>query len=638
MTATLEELGIHNLPAELTRRKRIILGELRQRTLWFIRLRWWVPPSIFIGIVVARLIGVVFSAAPLLLTALFILLYNVFLYFFSRRLSRESVPAVEQIQRFTYYQVSLDYASMFLLIHFTGGAASPFIFFFIFHIIFASMLLPPRSAYGFATLAAAGMGLVAAAEYQGWVAHYALFFRGRAINLAEQPFHVAAELGFFTASVFITAYSTTSIMRELRRRILDLAELSESISALINKLNTLYTMIQAIGNVRNLEKLLNLACSELARVMEVEAISVKLLSGDGKRLNYAAAHGLPPVFIKTKVVDIYRSPLNRRILEGESFITSEVTPSEMFQFGEDLAACKLRSVLFVPLRVEEKVIGILGAYCARPGRFGKEEVEFFCLAAGLVAIALENVRYYETVEKMMQERSWFMMRVAHNLRAPLAAAISILNVVMGDYLGDLNERQASYLRRLDYPIRNMLSIINELMVLYAQRSEKKPKTQKLVDVGAVIGRVQRTFQAEAESKGLKFEFKLAAPLPPINGDEEMIEQMVENLVSNAIKYTRPGGEVKVQCDCEPDDSLCLKVCDNGIGIPQSDLPNIFNEFFRAPNAKEMERVGTGLGLPIVKEIVDQHGGSIEVESREGRGSTFLVRLKSATAASGAGHA
>jgi signal transduction histidine kinase len=600
MTATLEELGIHNLPAELTRRKRIILGELRQRTLWFIRLRWWVPPSIFIGIVVARLIGVVFSAAPLLLTALFILLYNVFLYFFSRRLSRESVPAVEQIQRFTYYQVSLDYASMFLLIHFTGGAASPFIFFFIFHIIFASMLLPPRSAYGFATL--------------------------------------AAELGFFTASVFITAYSTTSIMRELRRRILDLAELSESISALINKLNTLYTMIQAIGNVRNLEKLLNLACSELARVMEVEAISVKLLSGDGKRLNYAAAHGLPPVFIKTKVVDIYRSPLNRRILEGESFITSEVTPSEMFQFGEDLAACKLRSVLFVPLRVEEKVIGILGAYCARPGRFGKEEVEFFCLAAGLVAIALENVRYYETVEKMMQERSWFMMRVAHNLRAPLAAAISILNVVMGDYLGDLNERQASYLRRLDYPIRNMLSIINELMVLYAQRSEKKPKTQKLVDVGAVIGRVQRTFQAEAESKGLKFEFKLAAPLPPINGDEEMIEQMVENLVSNAIKYTRPGGEVKVQCDCEPDDSLCLKVCDNGIGIPQSDLPNIFNEFFRAPNAKEMERVGTGLGLPIVKEIVDQHGGSIEVESREGRGSTFLVRLKSATAASGAGHA
>jgi len=530
------------------------------------------------------------------------------------------------IERFTYWQVGLDYVAMFLLIHFTGGASSPFIFFFIFHIIFASILLRPRSAYGFAALAATGIGLVFMAEFLDWIPNHAIVFRGETGSLGEQPFHMIMNLGFFVTSVFITAFSTTAIMIMLRRRIVKLAELSEAVTAFNSRLNSLYVMTQAVLSTHRLEQVLNIVTSELAGVMDARGISVKLLSEDGKRLRYAAAHGLPTELTQDRGIDVERSPLNRQIIEGKPFVTARVTQSEMFQFGEDLAAAQLKSVLFVPLMVEDHVIGILGAYSEFPGQFGVDEVDFFRLAAGLVAIALENARSYEEIQELLEERSWFMMRVAHNLRAPLAAAISILDVVQGEYLGDLNDRQTSYLRRIEYPIRNMLSMINELMVLYAQRRDKGRKVQKVVNTSTVVTRVKQTFQGEAERKRLRLEVAVPEGLPMLNGNEVMIEQMLENLVSNAIKYTPAGGYVRVLCACEDNESIRIEVCDNGIGIPTTETDRVFDEFFRAQNAREMEQIGTGLGLAIVKEIIKRHGGRIEVKTEEGLGTRFIVHF------------
>ncbi len=288
---------------------------------------------------------------------------------------------------------------MFLLVHFTGGIASPFIFFFVFHVTFSAIFLPRRSTYSFALVAAAGMGMIAAAESLGWIPHHDLLFQGKAIDLGQQPFHRVVILGFFSGFVFITAVTITAVMQMLERRILDLAELTEAVTALNNKLNTLYTMTQAIGSKQRLEQVFSIACSELARAMDVQAISVKLLSEDGKFLQFASAYGLPGEILKHKVVEVAKSPLNRRVIEGEPFVTGHVTHGESFQFGEDLEAAELNSVQFVPLIVEKRVIGILGAYSTRPEQFGPEDLNFFRQAAGLVAIAIENARAYEAVEK-----------------------------------------------------------------------------------------------------------------------------------------------------------------------------------------------------------------------------------------------
>jgi signal transduction histidine kinase len=624
--------GASGLSRDLQERKRIIHGELTKRTVWFIRLRWWVPPAIVAGVAAGRIIGVDFTVRPLFLVAGFILAYNLGFHLLRERLTAAGPAEQERVTRFTWYQVGFDYLAMFLLIHYTGGTASPLIFFFIFHIIFAAILLPARLAYAFAILAAAGMVVIAGAEYHGLLTHHPLDFHGQTINLAQQPANFMIELFFFGASVLITAYTTTAIMTMLRKRILNLAELSEQISDLNSKFATLYQMSQVLGAAHNLEQVLSIVSSELASVMNVTAISIKLLSPDRKRLTYAAAYGLPPEFTTRRVVEADKSPLNRRIIEGEHYVTGGVTRGEMFQFGEDLTALNLRSVLFVPLKVEDRIIGILGAYCVTPDRFQAQEVDFFRLAGGFVAIALENARNYEALEKMVRERSWFMMKVAHNLRAPLAASLSILEVVLGNYLGEFNERQGSYLRRLEYPIHNMLNMINELMVLYAQRSDKKPAAHGVVDLVALTVRVHQAFTEHADKKNIAFELTAAPDLPKINGNGEMLEQMVENLVSNAIKYTKEGGRVQLCCSCPNPDEICLEVKDNGIGIPKADQPRLFTEFFRADNAKDLERIGTGLGLAIVKEIVTEHHGRMQVESEENQGSRFRISLPALSSA------
>jgi len=615
--------GLLNLPDELRKRKRIILGELEERTLWFIKLRWWVPPSIGVGTGLARWIGVECETNALLLLACFILTYNAVFYLLSRRVKRQSNQK-GYIERFTYWQVGFDYGTMFLLIHFTGGLASPFIFFFIFHITFSAIFLPRRSTYSFAAMAAAGMGLIAAAEYLGWIPHHDLLFQGKAIDLGQQPFHLIVILGFFSGFVFITAFSITAVMRMLEKRILDLAELTEAVTTLNDKLNTLYTMTQAIGSKQHLEQVLNIATSELARVMDVQAISIKLLSEDEKFLQYAAAHGLPAEFLKNKVVEVAKSPLNRRVIEGEPFVTGHVTQRECFQFGEDLEAAQLQSVQFAPLIVENRVIGILGAYSTWPEQFGPDELNFFRQAAGLVAIAIENARAYEAIENLIQERSRFMNRVAHNLRAPLAALASMFEVVRDGYLGDMNDKLRKHLSRIDQRVQNMLLMIDELMALAKSQSRQRRLQYRPVDLKVVTERIHQTFQEKAAQKRLSFKVTVPEDLPKIEGDQEMVEQMLENLVSNAIKYTPEGGRIGMTFWSGVNETVRIVLSDSGIGIPKDEIPRLFTEFFRASNVKNL--IGTGLGLTIVKEIVDQHGGQIQVESEEGLGTTFIIHL------------
>ena len=612
-----------NLLDELSKRKRIILGELEERTLWFIKLRWWVPPSIVVGTALARWIGVEFETNALLLLACLILAYNTVFYLLSRRVKSESRQK-EYIERFTYWQVGFDYGTMFLLIHFTGGLASPFIFFFIFHITFSAIFLPRRSTYSFAAIAVVGMALISAAKYLGWISHHDLLFGGKAIDLGQQPFHLIMILGFFSGFVFITAISITAVMRMLEKRILNLAELTETVTTLNDKLNTLYTMTQAIGSKQHLKQVLNIVSSELARVMDVQAISVKLLSEDGKFLQFAAAHGLPSEFLKDKVIEVGKSPLNRRIIEGEPFVTGHVTQRELFQFGEDLEAARLQSVQFVPLTVETRVIGILGAYSNRPEQFGLDELNFFRQAAGLVAIAIENARAYEAIENLIEERSRFMNRVAHNLRAPLAALTSMIEVLQEGYLGNMNNKLQKHLSRIEQRVQNMLLMINELMTLAKSQSKQRSLEYRPVDLKVVTDRIHQTFQEKAAQKRLSLQITIPEGLPKIKGDQEMVEQMLENLVSNAIKYTPEGGRIGMAFWPGADETIRIVLSDSGIGIPKDEISRLFTEFFRASNVKNV--IGTGLGLTIVKEIVDQHSGEIHVESEEGFGTTFVIHL------------
>jgi 2-iminoacetate synthase len=170
----------------------------------------------------------------------------------------------------------------------------------------------------------------------------------------------------------------------------------------------------------------------------------------------------------------------------------------------------------------------------------------------------------------------------------------------------------------------MLLMINELMTL-AKSQTKEPQLEYThVNLRNLAHHIQQTFQEEVNKKKITFDVTLPEDLPWIKGNQEMIEQMLENLVSNAVKYTPERGRVGMTFWTHGHETVRIVVSDNGIGIPKQDMDKLFTEFYRGSNVQEV--IGTGLGLAIVKEIVDKHGGQIEVESEERFGTTFIVHL------------
>ena len=619
-----EEVKIPEFPVS---KFQIIDEELRNRSKWFVKLRWFVPFAIIAGTLLALSTGLVINKSNQIITiGFFILIYNSVFFLVNRRIlaSENEFPAGKYLYN-VWGQVGLDYICLFFLIHFTGGTASPLIYFLIFHIIFASILMPPRSCYIFAFLAVLGIVFITIGEFKGWIPINSIVYQQTVINPPEQPVHFTLKLIFFTASIFVTAFSVSSIMSLVKKRISKLMDLTLIISKLNERLNFLFSMISTIGSIRNLKSVLDSVTTDLTMVMQVQATSVKLLSEDGNHLNYKASFGLQERLIAKHQIEVKKSPLNKKVIMGEPFVTGDVSPGEMFQFGEDLAAAKIKSVLFVPMVVQNKVIGILGAYCHQSDRFSIQDVNFFRLAAGLVAFAIDNAMAYEKVESMSQERTWFMMKVAHNLKAPLSAIVSMIDTVRGEYLGKVNEQQEEYLRRMDRRARTMISMISQLLSLVEKRKSAQLKHEP-VDLVYIFGRLERTFTEEVKNKNLTLSIVIPPDLPKILGNADMIEQLFENLLSNSIKYTLEKGKVTVEFLVTGENMVRIMVSDTGIGIPKQDCDNVFNEFFRSKNAQEQDELGTGLGLSIVREIAEQHHGKVHLESEEGCGTLVVVEL------------
>ena len=235
--------------------------------------------------------------------------------------------------------------------------------------------------------------------------------------------------------------------------------------------------------------------------------------------------------------------------------------------------------------------------------------------------ARELARAKEELERLDRFKTTFMLTVAHELRAPLNALQSFLWAILKGYIPP--EEQQEVLGRAVHRVQELLDLVDDLLKLAAAKSEKGLEKREPVSLADVLEKVAPLFQKEAEAKGLAWAVEVRAR-PVVRADPDQMAQVWSNLISNAVKYTPAGGRVRVALE-ERDGWAIGTVEDTGIGIPPQDLERIFEEFYRTPQAKEVAPRGTGLGLPLVKQILEAHGGSITVESEVGRGSRFVFR-------------
>jgi two-component system sensor histidine kinase/response regulator len=235
--------------------------------------------------------------------------------------------------------------------------------------------------------------------------------------------------------------------------------------------------------------------------------------------------------------------------------------------------------------------------------------------------AKELARAKDELEKLDAMKSRFMLTVAHELRAPLAAIQGYLGLILDGYAG---EDEQEMLESAHQRCAELLDAIHDLLIL-AQMKERATELKKTtVSVADVLEEVASLLKGQAELKGVTFRLEISSR-PEMLASQENLKQLWTNLISNAIKYTPAGGTVLASLD-KKDGHVVGTISDTGIGIAVDDLPRIFDEFYRTKQAKEIDPHGTGLGLPIVKAIIDAHGGTIEVDSKVGEGTTLTFSL------------
>ncbi len=299
-----------------------------------------------------------------------------------------------------------------------------------------------------------------------------------------------------------------------------------------------------------------------------------------------------------------------------------------YPLGAEVVAAAYRNARFVASQLF--VLGstlYLTAYMATSIAAGQRSYERE--AARLASELAGKARQLEASNAMLREaeraKSQYMRKVAHELKAPLAAVQMLLRVVLDGLAGDLAAKSRDLVARAERRTRELSRLTQDLLALSRAREGTMAVELVPCDLETLVTEVVSEMQGEATQAGVALAAEVAPGTPALRADATGLRQLVGNLVGNALRYTPQGGRVVVRL--APFAALLrLEVEDTGIGIPAADLPRIFEEFFRAANARSRSPEGTGLGLAIVRTVAERHGGTVAVASEAGRGTRFTVDL------------
>lgn len=381
----------------------------------------------------------------------------------------------------------------------------------------------------------------------------------------------------------------------------------------------LYEIAHELNSNLAPEQVLNTIVEALCKAAECKGCSLMLLTPDRQQLMHTVAYGLSDWYVRKGPVKV--DDAIAQALDGKPVVILDAINDPRVQYREQARKEGIVSMLSLPLTRRGDVIGIARIYVSEQRRFPTQDVDFFSTVANLGAVALERAELLDEEKKRFLR---FVSIAAHDLKAPLAAIQSFLYSILGGFAGELNEKQKHMMERASQRITELLNLISNLLDI--PRIEMGQLVQEMIEVslGQVIGKFSEEGSRLAEEKGIRFSVHVPISLSPIYGSPIRLQQVITNLVNNAINYTAEG-EVLVRAT-ETDNEVLVEVADTGCGIPPGDLPRLFEDFFRGSNVGPK---GTGLGLSISRRIIEAHGGKIWVESpcaETGKGSKFCFAL------------
>ncbi len=288
------------------------------------------------------------------------------------------------------------------------------------------------------------------------------------------------------------------------------------------------------------------------------------------------------------------------------------------------------NAIFAPLKTEGKAIGVVAA-TNRPGGFGPEEADALVMFSDAASLLIQNARLYRTLTGTVAElqrasrlKDHFLQNVNHELRTPLTSIVGWTDLFEEDPIEPQTLQRG--LRQIRQSSRLLLALIDDLLDLARLDRGTLTLDWKAVAIEDIVARTIETVRLMAEARGVTL---LQAPLPdemqPVRADPLRLQQVLWNLFVNAIKFTPRYGRVIVRVEREPERYL-VSVEDDGVGIPESELPHVFERFRQVDGSATRRHPGMGIGLSLARNLVELHGGTIWAESAVGQGSRFTFSL------------
>lgn len=296
------------------------------------------------------------------------------------------------------------------------------------------------------------------------------------------------------------------------------------------------------------------------------------------------------------------------------------------------------AMILLPLIRHGRVIGVMDLETSHAGFFDSETFEFLKLVSARLAVALENAQLYEVSTRQLAELQELYGRVsylerlktdmiriaAHDLRNPLTAIMGLTELILENH-DSLTLDHLELMRDIDKAARQMYKMTGDILSI--QRIEQSAAEFRPIDVVGIVQNVYNNALIHANRKRQTFELRIPSMSVLVKGDEVQLREAIDNLVSNAIKYTPEGGRVCVRLLVDDSQQVRFEVEDTGYGIPENQQARLFQPFYRAKTAETRQIEGTGLGLHLVKNIIERHSGQLTVQSVYGKGSTFSFTLK-----------
>ncbi len=285
----------------------------------------------------------------------------------------------------------------------------------------------------------------------------------------------------------------------------------------------------------------------------------------------------------------------------------------------------VRSSLTCPLIAMGKPVGFLFFSSMQRDTYRDAHVATFMQIAGQLSVIVEKSKLYQQLLELNELKNRFLGIAAHDLRNPLAAVIGFADLLANARLGPVTDQQRMALGHIDRSAAIMLALVNDLLDVSAIESGKLTLHRKPTELTSYLKSCHESNSLLAQGKNIRLTLEPQGELPALDIDPARMSQVLGNLIANAIKYSFPGTTTRLRA-ARVGNEVHIAVVDEGQGIPEADLPKLFQDFGKASVRPTAGEKSIGLGLAICRRIVEAHGGRIWCESRVGKGSTFTVAI------------